>query len=215
MKSLVLLRTAVLCRGVSSSLQRWYSQKPYGKPTSYKQSIWQGVAPPEQLKPGEFWPSQAPVFKPKIGLMSKTPKEGRRILVGVDTPDWAGSVCAVRTAFALCTNEKDEVYVYSVPKMVTDLPTQLAQGAKAQALVKAIQEIATQQPAKKKFRIELAEPNQQPKVELVKKIATEDIDLVIIGNGRYPPNALGNVASYVALNAPCDVLVVKGGAVTE
>lgn len=45
--------------------------------------------------------------------------------------------------------------------------------------------------------IEMAPFSHQPKVEVLKKIVSEEVDVVVLGNGRYPASTMGNVASYV------------------
>jgi nucleotide-binding universal stress UspA family protein len=186
------------------------ADKPYGKPTTYRQGIWQGTPPPELLKPDEFWPNKALSFEPKIGLCSK--RQGRKIIVGVGTSDWAGSVSALRTAFSMSTNDKDEIIVFNAPKLIADsrLEELMVAGQKTGALVKMVQEIAKEY-NKSNPRIEMSPACHQPKIEVVRKVVAENADLVIVGHGQYPPNKMGNVASYLVLNAPCDVMVVKGG----
>jgi nucleotide-binding universal stress UspA family protein len=188
--------------------------KPYGKPTTYRHSIWQGSPPTEPRKPDEFWPPVALHFRPKLGIASKS--EGRKILVGVSTNDWAGSVAALRSAFSFNLSGKDEILVYSAPKRIpeTSIDVLMSEGLKTAALVKMVQMIAKEY-QKPPPRIEVAAPTHQPKIEIIKKILHEDTDLVILGNGRYPPTKTGNVATYVMQNAPCDVLVVKGGSLIE
>jgi nucleotide-binding universal stress UspA family protein len=187
---------------------------PYGMPTTYRHSIWQGSPPTEPRKPDEFWPPEALHFRPKLGVASKV--EGRKILVCVSTNDWAGSVAALRSAFSFNLSEKDEILVYSAPKAIpeTRMDVLISEGQKTAALVKMVQMIAREY-HKHPPRIEVAASTHQPKIEIIKKILQEDTDVVILGNGRYPPTKTGNVATYVMQNAPCDVLVVKGGSFVE
>ena len=88
--------------------------------------------------------------------------------------------------------------VFSAPKAIPDFERseQMREGLKMAALVKSVQTIAKehQRPVPK---IEMAPSSAQPKIEVVKKIVADNVDLVVLGHGRYPSDAMGNVASYV------------------
>lgn len=88
--------------------------------------------------------------------------------------------------------------VFNAPKLIQDYNREgmMKEGLRMAALVKAVQEIAKQlsRPAP---RIEMSPFVHQPKIEVLKKIYSEGADVVVLGNGRYPADALGNIASYV------------------
>ena len=74
------------------------------------------------------------------------------------------------------------------------------------ALVKAVQEVAKELNCPTP-RIEMSPPSHQPKIDVLKKIYAEGADVVVLGNGRYPANALGNVATYVVSVYVCVCVV--------
>ena len=85
------------------------------------------------------------------------------------------------------------------------------------AMVKNVQAVAKEcQRANPK--IEMAAVSVQPKIEVVKKVVADHIDLVVLGHGRYPSDAMGNVASYVVCfccacvclyGDPADVFILR------
>ena len=81
----------------------------------------------------------------------------------------------------------------------------MKEGLKMAAMIKNVQAVAKEcQRANPK--IEMAAVSVQPKIEVVKKVVADHIDLVVLGHGRYPSDAMGNVASYVVCF--CSVLSV-------
>ena len=154
----------------------------------------------------------------------------------------AGSVTALRTAFAMC-GPTDEIIgvslivcsssssssfllygqrnsdigsifvivfhfqVFTAPKATSDSQREerMKEGLKMAAMIKNVQAVAKEcQRANPK--IEMAAVSVQPKIEVVKKVVADHIDLVVLGHGRYPSDAMGNVASYVVCF--CSVLSV-------
>ena len=88
--------------------------------------------------------------------------------------------------------------MFSAPNLIPDFQREamLKEGLKTAALVKAVQAIAKEM-KRPMPRIEMSPFVHQPKIELLKKVYSEGADVLVLGNGRYPANALGNIATYL------------------